>query len=432
MAELTSVVTAVSDLEIGMYVTALDRPWMETSFMVQGFYITSQADIEELERHCKFVYIDVYRSKLGNVRRTSRVMGRPKILQQRMQEPAIETVKFRSRSTDIGKELFGHLKLKKYEDTVGFGEELGRAKAVFADLSRAFADMMEKFLADSVLDLSGIREAVNPMVESVLRNPDACVWLAGLRNEDGYAYRHAVSASAWVVAFGRRLGLPAVVLQRLATGGLLFDIGKLRVPKELLEKCERLTPGEFQLLKSHVEFGMEMLKDTGTLNRTVADMIESHHERHGGHGYPHGLKGDDIPVFARIAAIVDCYDAITSQRPYATVLSPSHAVKKMYAWRGVDFQAELVEEFIQAVGVYPAGTLVELSNGEVGVVQSGYRTRGLRPQLLMVLDHDKQPLREMHPVDLGAVRQDATGAALDISTSLEPGSFGVYADELNY
>lgn len=165
---------------------------------------------------------------------------------------------------------------------MGFGEELGRAKAVFADLSRAFADMMEKFLADSVLDLSGIREAVNPMVESVLRNPDACVWLAGLRNEDGYAYRHAVSASAWVVAFGRRLGLPAVVLQRLATGGLLFDIGKLRVPKELLEKCERLTPGEFQLLKSHVEFGMEMLKDTGTLNRTVADMIESHHERHGG------------------------------------------------------------------------------------------------------------------------------------------------------
>ncbi|MBK9664623.1 MAG: HD-GYP domain-containing protein [Gammaproteobacteria bacterium] len=432
MAELTSVVTAVSDLEIGMYVTALDRPWMETSFMVQGFYITSQADIEELERHCKFVYIDVYRSKLGNVRRTSRVMGRPKILQQRMREPAIETVKFRSRSLDIGKELFGHLKLKKYEDTVGFGEELGRAKAVFADLSRAFADMMEKFLADSVLDLSGIREAVNPMVESVLRNPDACVWLAGLRNEDGYAYRHAVSASAWVVAFGRRLGLPAVVLQRLATGGLLFDIGKLRVPKELLEKCERLTPGEFQLLKSHVEFGMEMLKDTGTLNRTVADMIESHHERHGGHGYPHGLKGDDIPVFARIAAIVDCYDAITSQRPYATVLSPSHAVKKMYAWRGIDFQAELVEEFIQAVGVYPAGTLVELSNGEVGVVQSGYRTRGLRPQLLMVLDQNKQPLREMYPVDLGAVRQDATGAALDISTSLEPGSFGVYADALAY
>lgn len=432
MAEMTSVVTAVSDLEIGMYVTALDRPWMETSFMVQGFYITSQADIEELERHCKFVYIDVYRSKLGNVRRTSRVMGRPKILLQHMQESAIETVKFRTRGTNIATDLFGHLKLRKYEDSAGFEEELGRAKAVFADLSQALSRMTAKFQADAVLDLSGIREAIDPMIESVLRNPDACVWLASLQNEDGYACRHAVSASVWTVAFGRRLGLPKVVLQRIATGGLLFDIGKLRVPDELLNKCERLTPGEFQLLKSHVEFGIEMLEDTGTLNRTIAEMIESHHERYGGHGYPRGLKGDDIPVFARIAAIVDCYDAITRQRPYATVLSPSHAVKKMYAWRGIDFQAELVEEFIQTVGVYPAGTLVELSNDEVGVVQSGYRTRGLRPQLLIVLDRDKQPLRNRYSLDLGTVKQDATGAALDISTSLEPGSFGVYADELAY
>jgi putative nucleotidyltransferase with HDIG domain len=268
------------------------------------------------------------------------------------------------------------------------------------------------------------------MVESVIRNPDACVWLARLRTADTYTYQHSVGASIWAVALGRQLGLPKVDLQRLALGALLFDVGKLKIPQELLQKRERLSRGEFELLKSHVEFGMEMLKNTGVLNRSVADMVESHHERHAGHGYPHGLKADDIPVFARIAAIVDCYDAITSRRPYSTPLSPSAAVKKMYAWRDVDFQAELVEEFIQAIGIYPAGTMVELSSGEVGVVLAEYRTRRLRPQLLVVLDREKRPLAELRPLDLRTTTHDQDGNPLEIVTSLEPGAYGVDPEEL--
>jgi HD-GYP domain-containing protein (c-di-GMP phosphodiesterase class II) len=197
------------------------------------------------------------------------------------------------------------------------------------------------------------------------------------------------------------------------------------VPEALLLKRERLTPGEFQLIKSHVEFGLQMLEGTGILSRSVTDMLAFHHERHGGHGYPRGIGGNDIPVFGRIAAIVDCYDAITSRRPYAAPMSPSHAVKQLYAWRDIDFDAELVEEFIQAIGIYPAGTLVELSNGEVGVATAGYRTRRLRPQLLMVLDRDKKPHASPRPLDLLTVTHDQDGKPLEIATSLEPGSFGV-------
>ena len=341
------------------------------------------------------------------------------------QEAALETIKFRQRSATAIAEMFPHRKLKPFEDASSFGEELAVARPVYAEVLRAYRQMMEAYRAGGRLDVAGVREVVNPMVESVIRNPDACVWLACSKDEQSYTWGHSAGASAWAVALGRQLGLPRVDLQRLAMGALLLDVGKLMVPEALLLKRERLTPGEFQLIKSHVEFGLQMLEGTGILSRSVTDMLAFHHERHGGHGYPRGIAGNDIPVFGRIAAIVDCYDAITSRRPYAAPMSPSHAVKQLYAWRDIDFDTELVEEFIQAIGIYPAGTLVELSNGEVGVATAGYRTRRLRPQLLMVLDRDKNPHASPRPLDLLTVTHDQDGKPLEIATSLEPGSFGV-------
>lgn len=428
MSELHAVPTAVTDLEIGMFVTALDRPWIETPFLVEGFYVTSQADIDEVEKYCKFVYVDVYRSRLGAGRRNSRVVGAAGHKAAAIplpQEPALETIKFRQRSATAIAELFPHRKLKPFEDTSSFAGELAAARTVYAEVLRAYKQMMDAFRAGGRLDISGVREVVNPMVESLIRNPDACVWLACSKDEQSYTWGHSAGASVWAVALGRQLGLPRADLQRLAMGALLLDVGKLKVPEELLLKRERLTPGEFQLIKSHVEFGLEMLEGTGILSRSVTDMLEFHHERHGGHGYPRGIGGNEIPVFGRIAAIVDCYDAITSRRPYAPPMSPSHAVKKLYAWRDIDFDALLVEEFIQAIGIYPAGTLVELSNGEVGVATAGYRTRRLRPQLLLVLDRDKKPCAQPRPLDLLTVTHDEDGKPLEIATSLEPGSFGV-------
>jgi len=154
-------------------------------------------------------------------------------------------------------------------------------------------------------------------------------------------------------------------------------------------------------------------------------MITHHHERHDGSGYPDGLRGDDIPIFARIASIVDCYDAITSQRSYARAIPPSTAIKMLYEWKDIDFQAELIEEFIQAVGIYPAGTLVELSTSEVGVVMEAYRSRRLRPRLMILLDANKQALQPPRTLDLLAEKTAADGSPLDILNSLEPNSHGI-------
>ena len=161
------------------------------------------------------------------------------------------------------------------------------------------------------------------------------------------------------------------------------------------------------------------------MNKDVLDMVAHHHERHDGSGYPNGLSGDRIPVYARIAAIVDCYDAITSHRSYARAIPPSAAIKKLYEWRDVDFQAELVEEFIQAVGIYPAGTLVELSSGEVAVVVAEYRTRRLRPKVMVLLDANKLPVTEVKIVDLLNQQSTADGKALEITSSLEPEAYGI-------
>jgi HD-GYP domain-containing protein (c-di-GMP phosphodiesterase class II) len=438
MSELNTVPTDVNDLEIGMYVTALDRPWIETPFLVEGFYITSHADIAEVEKHCRFVYVDIYRSKVSvGGRRSSRVLSRPGAKRAPVaapragsQEDPGEEAKFRSRSAKTAGELFPHRKLKPYEDTATFAQELPLAKPAYAAAVGAYRRMTERFRARGELDVSGVREAANPLVESMVRNPDACMWLARIRDEAGYAHGHPVGACIWAVAFGRRLGLPLVDLQRLALGGLLFDIGKLKIPEDLLRKRQGLSSGEFHLIKSHVDFGLEMLRGTGLLNRTITDMVQFHHERHGGHGYPQGARGEDIPIFGRIAGIVDCYDAITSRRSHAPAMSPSHAVKKMFAWRDIDFQADLVEEFIQAIGVFPAGTLLELSSGEVGVAVAGYRTQRLRPQLLLVLDSAKQPLNARRLLDLASVTQDAAGNPLEVATSLEPGAYGVNPEDL--
>lgn len=424
MSELKAVPTAVTDLEVGMFVTALDRPWIDTPFLVEGFYIGSQADIEDLEQYCEFVYVDVSRSRAAEVRRSSRLVGSTGVRRQN-RAPASAAGNGASAAFDSGQrrtvgELFPHRKRKLYEDLHGFGDELKSARDVYADTVMAYRDMMEGYRAAGRLDVSGIRQMVVPLVDSMIRNPDACVWLA--RNRDGanYIIGHSVGAAVWAVALGRQMGLPRVDLQRLGIGGLLLDVGKLRIPDGLLDKPSPLSSGEFQLVKSHVQFGLEMLHDTGILNRTINDMIEFHHERHAGHGYPRGLQDRDIPIFGRIAGVVDCFDAITSPRPYSTPIAPSSAIKRMYAWRDVEFQAEVVEEFIQAIGVYPSGTLVELSNGEVGITTAGHRSGRFRPQLLLLRDRDGNLLAEPRPLDLRLATHDDDGEPLEIIGGLDP------------
>jgi putative nucleotidyltransferase with HDIG domain len=393
-----------SDLEAGMYVSSLDRPWLETPFSLQGFRLESETDVLRLQEYCQYVYIDSTKS---------------------VQDPTIIRRKVRNRPRKSTQQLFTNRTLKKYRDGSDWGEEYPKAQVAVQALSEGIDEIFGRIVKGGSLDMVRVKKSVEPMIDSISRNPDACIWLARMKQEDQYTYQHSLGASIWAVALGRQLGLPKSDLRSLAIGGLLFDVGKLGVEAELLNTGRPLTDDEFQQVRNHVKLGVEMIAGSGLMNQDVIDMITYHHERHDGSGYPEGIRGDDIPVFARIAAIVDCYDAITSHRSYARAIPPSTAIKMLYEWKDIDFQGELVEEFIQAVGIYPAGTLVELSSGEVGVVVAEYRTRRLRPRVMVLLDENKQSLPEIKTIDLLSQKETAAGEPLNITGSLEPDAYGI-------
>ena len=402
MIEVLKINTA--ELEVGMYISSLDRPWLDSPFALQGFRIESEEDIERLQQYCRHVYVDSQRST-------------------QQKEQIARKLAYRPRES-LGR-LFLDRKLKAYSDTTEWSAEYPRAEAAILALSEGIDSIFESATRGGSLDVVRIKKSVEPMIESVTRNPDACIWLARMKQEDQYTYRHSLGASIWAVALGRQLGLPKADLRSLAIGGLLFDVGKLRIDRELLTATRPLSDDEFLQVKSHVELGVEIIEASGMMNQSVRDMVAHHHERHDGSGYPNGLHGDGIPIFARIAAIVDCYDAITSHRSYARAIPPATAIKMLYEWKDIDFQAELVEAFIQAVGIYPAGSLVELSSGEVAVVVAEYRTRRLRPRVIVLLDENKQPVAEVKAIDLLNQETTADGKPLEIVNSLEPDAYGI-------
>lgn len=402
MLEIVQVNT--SELQLGMYVSGLDRPWLEVPFPIQGFLLESPEDITRIQKYCKHVFIDRAQSIVKEAAKKQFALTRPRKTNQ---------------------QIFEGRKLKVYADSATWAEEFPKAKAAVDALMETVDSIFDQVTNGGALDVVKVKKSVDPMIDSIARNPDACIWLARMKQQDTYTYQHSVGASIWAVALGRQLGLPKPDLRSLAIGGLLFDIGKLQVNPELLGAERLLTEEEFSELRSHVSLGVKMINDSGLMNRDVLDMVAHHHERHDGSGYPGGLSGDTIPVYARIAAIVDCYDAITSHRSYARGIPPALAIKKLYEWRDIDFQAELIEEFIQAVGIYPAGTLVELSSGEVAVVVAEYRTRRLRPKVMVLLDANKQPSNDVKMLDLLTDKLTPDGKPLEISNSLEPEAYGI-------
>lgn len=426
----------VTRLKLGMYVCALDRPWLETPYLMQGFHITTLEDIENLQALCEYVYVDVDKQKRGTEYTVSSsqpsVQGKKRA--QSASNASVNTIITQGRTPETQhtlEKIFSNRKLVTYLDKTSAKEEMETARQVCMDLNHCVKGVLESVSTGQSIDVEKVKHAVSPMIDSVLRNPDACMWLARLKNKDSYTYKHSMGASIWAVSLGRQIGLPKVDLMLLATGTLLCDIGKLRLPEGLLTKKEKLSTGEFVVVRSHVEMGLLTLENIENVNPKVVQIVANHHERHDGSGYPNKLKGTNIPVLARIAAIADCYDAMTSERIYAKAISPSMAVRKLFEWRNKDFQAELVEEFIQSVGLYPAGTLVELNTGEVAIVISESRSRRLRPKVLLLTDTEKVRRDKFKSFDM-MDESVCEGDNVFIQQSLHPGSYGIDPESIYY
>lgn len=304
-------------------------------------------------------------------------------------------------------------------------QEVVASRELHRDFAQSVVDVYKQLQAGRTPDITHARQASSRVVESVVRNPDAMVWLSRVREKDAYSYHHAFRCAIWGTVFGRHLGLSRQALDNLAFGLTLMDVGKARLPDGLLNKAGLLLPAERLELRKHVDYSLDILSAMPEVPSQVLQMVAEHHERYDGSGYPKQLAGKAISPLGKIAGLVDTYDAMTSERPYARALTSVEAVSRLYELRNTEFQSQLVEEFIQAIGVYPTGTLVQMSNQEVGVVIAQNAERRLRPKLLVLLDADKRSLQRPRYVDMMATTHDSRGEPLRIVTSLLPGAFGV-------
>ncbi|HEX4869412.1 MAG TPA: HD-GYP domain-containing protein [Moraxellaceae bacterium] len=409
MAAVEHKTIRVDELQVGMYVSKLDRPWIETPFPLQGFYIRELADIDQLRRHCRNVTIDLSRSRAA-VEPVRHVAAPPAA-------PAEKAAASRAPAPKVRRPV--------YQNTVSMPQEVNSSRELHTRFADAVTTVYQRLAQGRPLDLGTTREVTGQVVESVIRNPDAMVWLSRVRNKDSYSYHHAFRCAIWGTVFGRHLGLSKTVLEQLALGLTLMDVGKAKLPDGLLNKNGLLSPSERTELRRHVDYSLEILGTMPGMPAAVMQMVAEHHERFDGSGYPNQLAGKAISPLGKIAGLVDTYDAMTSERPYARALTSVEAVSRLYELRNTEFQAQLVEEFIQAIGVYPTGTLVHLSNHEVGVVIAQNPERRLRPKLLVLLDGDKKPVARPRYLDMMTTTHDTAGEPLRIITSLLPGSFGV-------
>ncbi len=408
----------VQNLKLGMFVSELDRPWIESRFLFQGFEIRTQEELDELARLCKYVYVETeveYQDGKPQPRKPLTV-GAPapdEFAAKRIGYEILDKFATPHRTTP-----------PRYPDKAPIEEELPHAR----DLTRKTKVLIDSILEDARmgrnLDSQTAKAAVGGMVDSILRNPDALVCYNQLKNKDEYTAEHSLRVCILALTFGRHLEFSEQELNVLGLGALLHDVGKMRVPLEIINKPGRLTAEEFDLMKSHVPRGVEILEKQGDIPAAAIDIARSHHERYDGSGYSSGLKGATIGLFGQIGAIVDSYDAITSDRSYHKGMSAHDALRKLYEWRRKDFHEKLIEQFIQCMGIYPIGSVVEFNTGGVGVVVSMNRTWRLRPRVAMVLDPAKQPYEAPRIIDL--TTEDAQGhKALVIRNVLPAGSFGI-------
>ena len=395
----------VAYLKTGMYVSNLDRPWIDTPFLLEGFMIKTEEDLSALSKYCTYVYID-----------TDRGIGASEYIEE---APRLKTNLYLERFLQDNK------KKVNYENTKSAKEELPSAQTALEDASNQVAHIMEDVKEGKNLNIQAVRGVVEPILDSIIRNSEAYMWLSMMQKKNSYTYSHSVDNCALAVAFGRFMGLPKKDLRTLAIGLLMMDMGNVRVPEAILNKKGRLTEAEYRIVKKHVGHSVEILKNTQGMTEDIINIALTHHERFDGSGYPGALQGTQIPVYGRMAAIIDCYDAMTSNRPFSAAKSPYSALQNIYNWRGSAFQPELVEQFLQCMGVYPTGSLVEMSNGEVAVVLEQNLTQRMRPKIMLILNEDKEHMNEYKTIDLAKQFEDASHLPLNIYRGLDPGSYNI-------
>ncbi|HEX9111431.1 MAG TPA: DUF3391 domain-containing protein [Terriglobales bacterium] len=344
---------SVEELTFGMYVSKLDRPWTETPFVFQGFVLKSEKQIDVLKKYCKHVYVDPEKEEAAEAGKAS----------------TAEIAQVRGTTV--------------YKEAASVEIELPRAQSAYTKTTAVVEELTRAVEVGKAIDSSRSQEAAAQVTESVVRNPDAMALLIKLQEKSGATLCRAAEVSVMMTIFGRFLQLPPDRLEILGMLGLLQDVGKLKLPTGLAMNGPS-NAAEIELYRTHVEHSVEILSNTPGLPPELTGLASLHHERYDGSGYPRGLRGGGIDLFGLIAGIVDTFDTLTAPPPFGENMAPSNALNIIFKGRGKQFQPALVEQFIQCVGVFPVGSVVELNSGEVAIVIAQNMVRRLQPRIMVV------------------------------------------------
>lgn len=538
-----AVKVAVKDLTMGMFVAELDRPWLDTPFLLQGFMLDNEEDLARIQRLCNYVFVDPATSTPAAVAKlplprpkaeanpgrlqlkssagpqviitSTQPSKKPSLFagygkktddrdsdskasqhgaagtrdpsiiyykdapnrpKRRVWERAgssetsstpadsshdadpsivIRAQKNAVKPPGLFKQILSTLRSKsqpreeEYQEgaSIGPGTSAGKpliriaenkivletdllqAKEIHLKSREMIRDVVEGLRRDRPIDIGKVNEVIDEMVASVGNNPDALLWLTKLKSRDSYAYDHGIDVAVYMLAFGRHLAYPREKMRILGVSGLMQDIGKLRIRQDILAKSGKLSVDEFEEVKFHVKHSVDILRQITDIPKEVLVVVAQHHERLDGSGYPLRLKGDQIDSFASMAGIVDSFEALVSHRPYAEAISTHQALQRLNRWKGSSFHEALTEQFIQCIGIFPVGSLVELNTGDVAVVIGQNKVRRLKPKVMLLLDPDKQAYPYPSTLDLLTDPMSSDKVPYQIKRDLPTGAYGIDPQE---
>ena len=411
----------LDELRVGMYVCGMEKEAGKPIFFMNNILLKSQGDVDRMLWNgyaCLYINIDDEPAAAPDIPGRTPEAGvepaPPEVCGSApdvREEPAEETEKSGLCGPGVPEVIEAESlaaieqceELQPEDDQIpaekSFDEELKEASRLRDEAELLVREFLQNARIGNGVDSGKVTMTVGRMVDSVFRNQDALTSLARLKSFDDYTFAHCVNVCILSLALGKQMGLERADLEDLGTGAILHDIGKMLVPDEVLNKPGKLTDEEFAIMKRHAELGGDMLSGA-RINEAAMLVATQHHERYDGSGYHKGLARDGIHIFARIAAVADVYDAMTSQRVYQKGLVPEEALKRLYLMRGTHFQPEIVERLIRCLGIYPIGTFVELNTGELAVVKMVNRSHPMQPRIQLLSDRGKKPCKTPQEADL--------------------------------
>jgi len=401
---------SVYSLTIGMFVYKLDRPWADSNYPLEGFHIQSADEIRKLKLVCRHVYID-------------------ERLDKSIDKKQVRLIKKEKKKIKI-KKIIKLPNQQNYSNVVPLKKVLKKAIKNHQQLHQTVNYLFTHIHNHNIIKVNQIKEVLSSTVNNIIENPDALMWIARTRKNDDYTYNFVLKQTIWALATARQLGMNPADMERLALASILSGIGKSKLPKEILLNEQQLNVKQFSIYKQHVNYTVNILKKMKKIHPQIIHIVQNHCEYIDGSGYPNKLKGDDIYLASQIIGLAAFYERSNTPRDLSRAVSPNESLEEINRNKGNKFSAELVEKFIQAIGIYPTGTLVQLSNGEIAVIieskEEAKKQQRLSPNVIILRNTMDEKVNKHNVIKLSSEKNNLT-----IVQSLPLGSHDIGVNEIN-